>query len=180
MQEGENGWWGPPAPCLQLGSPLLMSLLAWPARAAPPDLVRTSGCQVDGLIEREVVVAKTLVAQGKNDRALVALRRKRMHIQQYDTLQKFLINIEETVWLGWRWVSLALCRCSWEGPALKQAGRTRCAPHTLPFPFTTVPHSWQTWRERHGRSGCSIPCARAPMPSSGCKRQDVRGRLRSR
>ena len=112
MQEGENGWWGPPAPCLQLGSPLLMSLLAWPARAAPPDLVRTSGCQVDGLIEREVVVAKTLVAQGKNDRALVALRRKRMHIQQYDTLQKFLINIEETVWLGWRWVSLALCRCS--------------------------------------------------------------------
>ncbi|KFM27311.1 Vacuolar protein sorting-associated protein 20-like protein 1 [Auxenochlorella protothecoides] len=52
--------------------------------------------RTDTLIEREAVVARTLVAQGKRDRALLALRKKRLHGQQLEFLDKLVLNVEET------------------------------------------------------------------------------------
>ncbi|KAL6773737.1 VPS20 [Auxenochlorella protothecoides x Auxenochlorella symbiontica] len=53
--------------------------------------------RTDTLIEREAVVARTLVAQGKRDRALLALRKKRLHGQQLEFLDKLVLNVEETL-----------------------------------------------------------------------------------
>lgn len=42
------------------------------------------------------------MAQGKRDRALLALRKKRLHGQQLEFLDKLVLNVEETVrdWRG--------------------------------------------------------------------------------
>ncbi|KAK2080064.1 hypothetical protein QBZ16_002460 [Prototheca wickerhamii] len=52
---------------------------------------------VFGKSRGEVVVAKTLVAQGKKERALIALKKKRLHSQQLDWLDKLVLNVEETL-----------------------------------------------------------------------------------
>lgn len=62
-----------------------------PAPPLPPNL------QLGTLIERELTVARTLLAQGRKDRARLALRKKRLQEAQLDRLDGWLLNVEEMV-----------------------------------------------------------------------------------
>ena len=62
-----------------------------------------------------MVVAKTLVAQGKKERALIALKKKRLHSQQLDWLDKLVLNVEESV----RWALLVGCGGGLAGEACR-------------------------------------------------------------
>jgi charged multivesicular body protein 6 len=53
--------------------------------------------QVAGLIERETEVARGLLAQNKRDRALLALKKKRLQENRLDQLDAYLLNVEEMV-----------------------------------------------------------------------------------
>jgi charged multivesicular body protein 6 len=48
-------------------------------------------------IEREVLVARQLVASGHPDRALLALKKKKLQENTLKTLDAFLLNVESMV-----------------------------------------------------------------------------------
>jgi charged multivesicular body protein 6 len=49
---------------------------------------------LETLLDREVAIAKELLADGKRDRALLALRRKKLQEAQLKTIDDWLINVE--------------------------------------------------------------------------------------
>lgn len=49
------------------------------------------------LVERDFSAARALVAMQQRDRALLALKRKRLHEQQLDRLDAWLLNVEGLV-----------------------------------------------------------------------------------
>lgn len=51
--------------------------------------------QIDKAILREVAVAKELIAAKRKERALLALKKKKLHEQQLDRVDAFLLNIEQ-------------------------------------------------------------------------------------
>jgi len=48
-------------------------------------------------VDRELAVAKELVADHKRDRALLALKRRRLHEQRLASLDAWLLNVEQLV-----------------------------------------------------------------------------------
>lgn len=57
----------------------------------------TVSTQVEAAIEREVAVARELVAAKKKERALLALKKKRLHENQLDQIDAWLLNVESMV-----------------------------------------------------------------------------------
>ncbi len=53
--------------------------------------------QVEGIIDRELQIARQLIAQKKRDRALLFLKRKKIQEQQVERLDAWLINVEQLV-----------------------------------------------------------------------------------
>lgn len=53
--------------------------------------------QVEGIIDRELQIARQLIAQKKRDRALLFLKRKKIQEQQMERLDAWLINVEQLV-----------------------------------------------------------------------------------
>ena len=51
--------------------------------------------QVEGLIAREIEVAKELIAAKKRERALLALRRKQLREGQLEKIDAYLLNVEQ-------------------------------------------------------------------------------------
>ena len=51
--------------------------------------------QIEGLIAREIAVAKELIAAKKRDRALLALRKKRLREGQLEQIDAYLLNVEQ-------------------------------------------------------------------------------------
>ena len=51
--------------------------------------------QIEGLIAREVAVAKELIAAKKRERALLALRKKRVREGQLEQIDAYLLNVEQ-------------------------------------------------------------------------------------
>lgn len=52
-------------------------------------------------MDRETLNAKDLVRAGKKDRAMLQLRRRKMHEGQAARADQWMINVEELVRLGW-------------------------------------------------------------------------------
>ena len=53
--------------------------------------------QIQGNIDREMAVARELVGQGRKERALLALKRRKMQEGQAAKLDAWLLNVEEMV-----------------------------------------------------------------------------------
>lgn len=53
--------------------------------------------QVIASIDRENAVARELVAAGKKDRAMLALKKRQLHEQQLKKLDAWVLNVESTV-----------------------------------------------------------------------------------
>ena len=51
--------------------------------------------QIEGLIAREIAVAKELIASKKRERALLALRKKRLREGQLEQIDAYLLNVEQ-------------------------------------------------------------------------------------
>ncbi|KAK9818781.1 hypothetical protein WJX74_006989 [Apatococcus lobatus] len=51
--------------------------------------------RVEGIIDRELQIARQLIAQKKRDRALLFLKRKKIQEQQVERLDAWLINVEQ-------------------------------------------------------------------------------------
>jgi len=51
--------------------------------------------QVEGLIAREIEIAKELVAAKKRERALLALRKKKLREGQLEQIDAYLLNVEQ-------------------------------------------------------------------------------------
>ena len=51
--------------------------------------------QVEGLIAREIELAKELLAAKKRERALLALRKKRLREGQLEQIDAYLLNVEQ-------------------------------------------------------------------------------------
>lgn len=66
---------------------------------APPPArnLRAAPAQVEAAIEREVAVARELLAAKKRERALLALKKKRLHEAQLDKIDAWLLNVEGMV-----------------------------------------------------------------------------------
>ena len=54
-----------------------------------------SSMQIQGNCDREMAVARQLVAQGSKGRALLALKRRALQEQQLAKLEAWLLNVEE-------------------------------------------------------------------------------------
>jgi charged multivesicular body protein 6 len=53
--------------------------------------------QLEARIDQNVSVAKELLAAKKRDRALVALKKKKLNENQVKTIQAWLLNVEDMV-----------------------------------------------------------------------------------
>lgn len=53
--------------------------------------------QLEELIDKNVIVVRTLVAQRKRDRALLAMKKKRLREDQMKQLTDWLVNVEGLV-----------------------------------------------------------------------------------
>lgn len=51
--------------------------------------------QIEGLIAREIELAKELLAARKRERALLALRKKKLREGQLDQIDAYLLNVEQ-------------------------------------------------------------------------------------
>ena len=51
--------------------------------------------QIEGLLAREIAVAKELIAAKKRERALLALRKKRLREGQLEQIDAYLLNVEQ-------------------------------------------------------------------------------------
>ena len=56
-----------------------------------------SASQLEGAVDRELAVAKELVAAQKRERALLALKRRKLHEQRLAQLDAWLLNVEQVV-----------------------------------------------------------------------------------
>lgn len=52
---------------------------------------------MEGLIAREIAVAKELIAARKSERALLALRKKRLREGQLEQIDAYLLNVEQVL-----------------------------------------------------------------------------------
>lgn len=53
--------------------------------------------QLEAALDRELSVARLLVAAGKKDRALLALKKRKLQEQQLTRLDVWLLNVEQLV-----------------------------------------------------------------------------------
>lgn len=53
--------------------------------------------QLEGSITRELQLARQLIAQKKQSQALIALKKKKIQEGRVDNIDKWLLNVEETV-----------------------------------------------------------------------------------
>ena len=69
--------------------------------------------QLEARIDQNVAVAKELLAAKKRDRALVALKKKKLNENQVKTIQAWLLNVEDMVRepgaAGWQGMLVVLC-----------------------------------------------------------------------
>jgi charged multivesicular body protein 6 len=68
--------------------------------------------QIEKRIEHYLEVARELLAAAKRDRALIALKKKKMNEQQLQNLQAWLLNVEDIVSFLSAWVWHTLHSCS--------------------------------------------------------------------
>jgi hypothetical protein len=52
---------------------------------------------VEGLVDRELQLARQLLSQKKRERALLALKLKKLHEQRLDQIDAWLLNVEGLV-----------------------------------------------------------------------------------
>ena len=74
-------------------STLVATACAW-APAKHSNDAAVAG-QVEGLIAREVETAKELLAAKKRERALLALRKKKLREGQLEQIDAYLLNVEQ-------------------------------------------------------------------------------------
>jgi hypothetical protein len=94
--------------------------------ASPPRQFARS-LQIQGNIDREMAVARELVGQGRKERALLALKRRKLQEGQAAKLDAWLLNVEQMV--GWcivlvSWVSWAAAAFRW-GPTNLQPAKSQ-------------------------------------------------------
>jgi charged multivesicular body protein 6 len=53
--------------------------------------------QLEKRIEADIIVARTLIAQKKKERALLALKKKKLSENQLQNIQAYLMNVEGMV-----------------------------------------------------------------------------------
>lgn len=53
--------------------------------------------QLEKRIEADIIVARTLIAQKKKERALLALKKKKLSENQLQNIQAYLMNVESMV-----------------------------------------------------------------------------------
>ena len=53
--------------------------------------------QLEKRIDQDIIVARTLIAQKKKDRALLALKKKKLSENQLQSIQAYLMNVEDMV-----------------------------------------------------------------------------------
>ena len=51
--------------------------------------------QVEGLITRELQLAREFIAAKRRERALLHMRRKKLHEQNVDKIDSYLLNVEQ-------------------------------------------------------------------------------------
>lgn len=91
--------------------------------------------QIEELIAREVAVAKELIAAKKRERALLALRKKRLREGQLEQIDAYLLNVEQ--------VRVAYC-CIFAQPHVAKL-------HLLTGLYLC--RCWRTSRLRSGKTG---------------------------
>jgi charged multivesicular body protein 6 len=64
--------------------------------------------QIDLVIENETKIAKKLISEGKKDKALLALKKKKYQEKLLDDLGQQLFNLEEMVFVFDKWRYFAL------------------------------------------------------------------------
>lgn len=57
--------------------------------------IRLSMGQIEGLIAREIALAKELIAAKKRERALLALKKKKLREGQLEQIDAYLLNVEQ-------------------------------------------------------------------------------------
>jgi len=67
-----------------------MFLCAWPLLVM----------QLEKRIDQDIIVARTLIAQKKKERALLALKKKKLSENQLQSIQAYLMNVEDMVRLA--------------------------------------------------------------------------------
>ena len=82
-----------------------MALKAWhrpfcqvvccPAFDFSPGLSLPTAYQVEGLITREIQFAKEYIASKRRERALLHVRKKKLHEQSVDKIDAYLLNVEQ-------------------------------------------------------------------------------------
>lgn len=53
--------------------------------------------QLEKRIDQDIIVARTLIAQKKKERALLALKKKKLSENQLHSIQAYLMNVEDMV-----------------------------------------------------------------------------------
>lgn len=79
---------------------------------APAACICCSTVQLEKRIEADIIVARTLIAQKKKERALLALKKKKLSENQLQNIQAYLMNVEGMVSTHGRPILLSLHRQS--------------------------------------------------------------------
>lgn len=80
-----------PLPLASAGANLLCLSLSVPNTPTP------THPQLERRIEQDTIVARTLIAQKKKERALLALKKKKLSENQLSSIQSYLMNVEGMV-----------------------------------------------------------------------------------
>ena len=99
-----------PSPCVAARDPVRPQFCCLSGLLAASRPRHAAHClQIQGNIDREMAVARELVGQGRKERALLALKRRKLQEGQAAKLDAWLLNVEEMVGAS-GWVRLGCCR----------------------------------------------------------------------
>lgn len=89
--------------------------------------------QLEKRIEADTIVARTLIAQKKKERALLALKKKKLSVNQLANIQAYLLNVEGMVRTeqGQGFVGLTKQTCTAAAPLHRRSMCSHCCPDLL-------------------------------------------------